>query len=288
MTYATVEQAISFIRSFGPGCYMAKTDIKSAFRILPVHPDDYHLLGFHWDNGYYYDRCLPMGCSSSCAIFEEFSTSLEWIAYQFLHDVAILHILDDFLFISPSYQSCLGALLVFQAICKDIGVPLAPDKTEGPDQVLSFAGIQLDTQSMSASLPQDKIYKFIGFIDLYSPLKSITLRQLQSITGMLNFACQIILPARAFSRRLHDLTMGVSKHYHHIRLTSQAKLDLQVWRNFLSNYNYKTFFLDMRFQSPHVLKFFTDSAASIGYAGLFGSHWFTGTWHDQCKSLNSS
>ena len=75
--YATVEQAIHFIRSFGSNCYMAKTDIKSAFRIIPVHPSDYPLLGFHWRDGYYYDRCLPMGCSSSCAIFETFSTALQ-------------------------------------------------------------------------------------------------------------------------------------------------------------------------------------------------------------------
>ena len=52
---------------------MAKTEIKSAFRILPVNPDDHPLLGMKWENLYYsYDRCLPMDCSASCAIFEAF------------------------------------------------------------------------------------------------------------------------------------------------------------------------------------------------------------------------
>jgi len=36
--YATINHAIQHIRTFGPGCWMAKTDIKSAFRIIPVHP----------------------------------------------------------------------------------------------------------------------------------------------------------------------------------------------------------------------------------------------------------
>ena len=32
---------------------MAKADVKSAFRIIPIHPADYSLLGLKWDNLYY-------------------------------------------------------------------------------------------------------------------------------------------------------------------------------------------------------------------------------------------
>ena len=65
------------IKQLGCGCYLAKTDIKSAFRILPVHRDDYMLLGFSWKENFYYDLCVPMGCASSCAIFERFNSALE-------------------------------------------------------------------------------------------------------------------------------------------------------------------------------------------------------------------
>ena len=49
-------------------------DIKSAFRLLRVHPDDFELLGIQIDGEYYIDKCLPMGCSISCKIFNQFST----------------------------------------------------------------------------------------------------------------------------------------------------------------------------------------------------------------------
>ena len=62
------------------GCFMAKTDVKSAFRIIPSHPNDFALLGMNWQDSYYFDRCLPMGCSSSWAIFEAFGTVLEGLA----------------------------------------------------------------------------------------------------------------------------------------------------------------------------------------------------------------
>ena len=85
---------------------MAKTDIKSAFRVTPIHSTDFELLGMKWDNLYYYDQALPMGCSTSCSIFESFSTALEWIATSHLRASAVLHTLDDF-FIHRSHARAL-------------------------------------------------------------------------------------------------------------------------------------------------------------------------------------
>lgn len=63
--YATIQDAIQFIKLAGPGCFLAKTDIKNAFRIIPINPCDYHLLGIKWNGQYFYDRCMPMGCANS-------------------------------------------------------------------------------------------------------------------------------------------------------------------------------------------------------------------------------
>ena len=78
--YATISDAIHILKKLRAGCLLAKTDIKSAFRIIPVHPLEYPLLGIKWTNEYYFDRCLAIGLRSSCAIFEKFSSSLEWLA----------------------------------------------------------------------------------------------------------------------------------------------------------------------------------------------------------------
>lgn len=70
--YATISDATRMIKRFGSGCFMAKTDIKSAFCIIPIHPTDFELVGMKWDGCYYYDKALPMGCSTSCSIFVAF------------------------------------------------------------------------------------------------------------------------------------------------------------------------------------------------------------------------
>lgn len=51
-------------------------DIKSAFRLLPVDPAEFDLLGFNIEHEIYIDKCMPMGCSISCATFEKCFTFL--------------------------------------------------------------------------------------------------------------------------------------------------------------------------------------------------------------------
>ena len=94
--YASVDDAVRIIK-LGTGCTLAKTDVRSAFRIIPVHPDDYHLLGMKCRDKYYVDRSLPMRLASSCRSFERLSTAMEWAARNKLDIPHIIHILDDFL-----------------------------------------------------------------------------------------------------------------------------------------------------------------------------------------------
>ena len=67
--YDSIDTITQLVNQFGQGALMAKTDIKDAFWIIPSHPDNHRLLCFSWDCFYYFDKCLPMGASSSCKIF---------------------------------------------------------------------------------------------------------------------------------------------------------------------------------------------------------------------------
>jgi hypothetical protein len=65
-----------------------KLDIYVLIRLLPIHHDDHHLLGSTWEGKYYYDTCLPVGCSSSCQLLQTFSTDLHWIEEKKLFRIA--------------------------------------------------------------------------------------------------------------------------------------------------------------------------------------------------------
>ena len=226
----------------GPLTFMAKTDIEAAFRIVPIAQPYHHLLGFKWREQYYYDKMLPMGLSISCKIFECFSTAIQWIAQTHLSITYMLHILDDFFIAERTEQDCGRHLDNFTNLCSIIGIPLAPEKTEGPSQILSFAGIELDTTIMQARLPVEKIKKYLQQVQEVTNKKKVTLRELQSIIGALNHCCYIIPAGRAFLRRLIDLTIGATDPHHHIRLNNGSRADLRMWEEFLTQFNGSAFF----------------------------------------------
>ena len=106
LKYITLEDAIQQILALGPGSLLAKIDIKSAFRLLPVHPADRHLLGMKWNGEVYLDCCLPFGLRSAPRLFNVLADLLEWILKQYRVSFC-LHYLDDFLTIgSPGSSTC--------------------------------------------------------------------------------------------------------------------------------------------------------------------------------------
>ena len=56
VSYTSIDDAIKLIKQIGKGCLLAKTDIASAFRIIPVHPLDHELLGIQFQDKFYFDK----------------------------------------------------------------------------------------------------------------------------------------------------------------------------------------------------------------------------------------
>ena len=157
LSYITIDDAIKKIIELGPNTLMAKIDIKNAFCLLPVHPADRHLLTMEWNKRLYIDNCLPFGLRSAPKLFNILADLLSWITKQ--HGVSwSLHYLDDFITMGPaSSLVCQQNLTTIQHTCRDLGIPLAEEKLEGPTTSLTFLGIVLDTSRMEIRLPADKL-----------------------------------------------------------------------------------------------------------------------------------
>jgi hypothetical protein len=70
--YSSIDDAVEMIQSLGKGAKLVISDIKKAFRMLPVWPGDFDLFGFRIKDKFYFDQCLPMRASISGALFEKF------------------------------------------------------------------------------------------------------------------------------------------------------------------------------------------------------------------------
>lgn len=284
--YETLDTCLDIIRSVGKNCLIAKSDIKDAFRIIPIHPDSRPLLGFMWNDQFYIDMCLPMGCSISCNIFERFSSAIQDILISQFKVTHMSHILDDFIFFGPQHSDhCLFQLRQFESLASFINLPIKAEKTVLPSTCVSLHGIEVDTVASQLRLPADKLADARVRLDNISKCKKVTLRTLQSLIGVLSFACRAVVPGRAFLRRLINLTCGIAKPHFKIRLTREARKDLEAWQIFLSDFNGRVIIQGPHWVPSADLSLYSD-ASGFACAGVCGAIWFTVQFPDSWEHVN--
>ena len=92
-----------------------------------------------------------------------------------------------------------------------------------------------------------------------------TKHQLLSLVGKLSFACKVVPAGRIFLRHLIDLSCIVSRMHHHLRLCTDACLDLDWWLAFLSTWNGTSYILETNWSASLAMSLFTDASSSLGW-----------------------
>lgn len=280
--YTHFDKAVDLIQRLGKNCHLFKMDIKNAFKIIPVRPEDFQLLGFSLNGFYFFDKTLPFGASISCATFERFSTFIENCVVARMPSGMLIHYLDDFLGGNKTRELCMATMNIFTGVLSELNVPIASEKTEGPTTVLTFLGLELDSAEMLVRIPMDKLNEVSDKIRIILHKDKAFLRDIQSLIGSLNFCCRAIPAGRPFCRRLINATCGVVKPFHRIRVNTSMKRDLEMWLKFFSNYNGISVFHDRFWKSNAEANFFTDSAGGVGmgFGIYFQTHWCAAKWPD--------
>ena len=172
-------------------------------------------------------------------LFNLLSDVIEWILLNHCFVSFVCHILDDFLIIEPASSSpplnllCQQSLNSMLLTFRNLGIPIAANKTEGPSTTLEFMGIILDTLRMEARLPVDKVEQIQASLALFQTKRTCTLAELQSLIGTLNFACKVIPPGRPFLQCMIELNRKVNKPHHHIKLSKGFFKDLTMWQQLI-------------------------------------------------------
>ena len=284
VTYATVTQAVEYLVKHR-GSFMAKADLKDAYRQVPLASDQYWLVGFKLQGEYYHDLRLPMGARSSCAIFERFSSALVFILkdhYQVQH---VIKMLDDFLFLGKTEQECLHGLNAFKDLCASLNLPLAEEKTVLPGREVTFLGIALDSLRQRAAIPREKACKYAGDLQRALAESAIPLGRLRELTGKLEHVTCIIPGARPFIRRLHDAKRGPQNPDRRVPLSQGVKEDLKLWAHFLVNFNVRPLFSFILNHRVSRLVLGSD-ACPKGFGGYWGSRCIAGKFPEPWRSVN--
>ena len=301
VSYIKFDEVVKLALKHGKSAVASKLDFDAAFRLFPIIVHNLALLGFFLHGKYYINCSMAFGSRSSCKIFEEFATAIQWCLEEMTKSKDLSHYLDDFIMIHKNFQICLGYMQTMQQLCADIGAPLSAKKTVGPVHAITFLGLLVDFVKQVVKIPQDKLDRAVELIDMAMASKKIrnknqrgkiTVRLIQQITGTLNFLCRAIPSGRPFLGRLYravaTVTMenGKANPNFKIRLNKGLEQDLLMWKKFLQNEEFAkhreipfTRFLGQNEKGPLI---FADSAgaASRGYGFVFPELglWSYGVW----------
>ena len=137
VNYNSIDEAVSMIQFMGQGAPLpAKTDLKSAFRLLPIYPGHFDLLGTRFDGKYYLNKCLAFWFQAFLCSF------LHWLhVVNKKSNKNIIHYLDEFLLLGKDNDSyCKYIMDTFHEVCAQLRVPIAKDKTVETTTCLTFLG----------------------------------------------------------------------------------------------------------------------------------------------------
>ena len=228
--------------------FLGKTDLSSAFSILPLKKGCYCWLVMkavdpkHNKVKFFIEKCLPFGVSISCSHYQRFSNTLKHILkWRINHDSGrtsfgkeITNYLDNFLFLAFSKLVCDGMIQEFLQLCSDLNLPVPLEKMEWSDTLLVFLGILMDGKNLVLSIPVEKQKKALNLINEILDKKKATIKELQILTGYLNFLTKAIFAGTTFTRRIYSKYAGLNKNahqrsanklksYHHVRLDADVK-----------------------------------------------------------------
>ncbi|KAL1936893.1 hypothetical protein VTO73DRAFT_4842 [Trametes versicolor] len=237
-----------------------------------VRQADWPLLGFNWCGEFYYHVVLTFGLRSAPYIFNLFSEALHWIMDHHL-PAFVRHLLDDFLQIfAPTTPASLvqHALEWTLSLGTALGLRFQLSKVEGPTTSLEFLGITLDSLAMEARLPSDKLSYLVELLQSWSTRTSCRARELEELTGYLQFCAQVIPYSRAFIRSLFNFSSSFTTPYARRRLPKSARNDIRWWLNLSTAWNGVSLIDSNR---PQV-SLHTDASGTKGAGGILSDLWF--------------
>ena len=216
-----------------PGYCCAKLDLQSAYRSVPIHPDEYKAWRFESEDTdtYLFDVRLPFGSACGPSHFSRLSNAIRCMMYRKGYKGVVSYI-DDFVLACETYEECKEALLYLITLVRKLGLRVSWKKVVSPTKHVTFLGVDIDTNDCVLSLRADKLNMLHDKLKAFKHWQRATKVQLQSLAGSLNWACQVVRGGRFFLRRILDSIKPLRQAKHKTKLNAEFRKDLACWLTF--------------------------------------------------------
>ena len=210
------------ILNAGPGSYMACSDLKDAYKMMPVSLQQRKLQAFKLCGAIFIDMKLIFGDKLACMYFDRFHHCfLEAFVYPGspMHRGAQGRTVDDVTTVVPACarQSLVNFVHNYRQALQSIGGEAAEDDSEC---VKAFdcskrgevLGVVFDTDHMTWSLPHGKLHKIITQLRALANGVTYSMRELEVIIGKMSYLCRLWPPFLSLlGSSLHTLSEHASQ-----------------------------------------------------------------------------
>jgi len=195
---------------------------------------------------------------------------VHWILEQQLHSrkipATVILYLDNFLIVLPLGVGNPICTAVFSILCDQVGLSIKVTKNEEGTTVC-FAGIEFETSDMVIQLSQKKLHKARVLVQKATTSRSLSLLEIQQLTGYLNCVAKVVPLGGTFLRRLYNMELYFPPGSKHNRKheSSEAQKNLTWWSKALLLPPERSIANRRR----EVIRAWSDAASTKGFGGFY-------------------
>ena len=213
--------------------WMAKCDLKWAYRSVGINPDQYALTGLQWhfegdtQPTTLVDTTFCFGARKSPAHFNRITKAIKRMMVRRGYQCSVF--LDDFLIYEESFAKCAASLQTLIALLRSLGFRINWKKVCDPCQTIVYLGVEISTTENKLSLDPAKTNQLLQDISAMTQRKRVSKKQVQIMAGKLSWASTVHCWGRAYMSSLFRAIRQLNKSDHKMIVTTAMQEDLQWW-----------------------------------------------------------
>ncbi|EUC61982.1 reverse transcriptase/ribonuclease H, putative [Rhizoctonia solani AG-3 Rhs1AP] len=279
-TWGFFADVASFVSQAPPSAEGATFDVESAYRRIPVHPDDQPHIVVMWNNQFYVDHAVPFGAASSNGLFGRCGDAMEIILSK-RTNCRVFKWVDDYLVIRtpllPPHPAAhrLTTEDDIYTIAKPLGWPWKEVKTHPFATIFAYLGFEWDLSHKLVSIPLAKREKYLVRLRTWKSTPSVSLKDTQAVIGTLVHCCLVITEGRP--RLAGIIAFGAifpqawKQRFTKLRASPRAQDDIDWWITRLSN---GPFHCSLAPPPPPVdIPIYSDASTSFGLGIVIDGKW---------------
>ena len=231
LTFPTIDVMAARIHQLGANALMFKVDLSRFFRQIPLDPGEYSLMGFVWNNEFWFDIVSPMGLRSAPHFAQRISNALKFIHNNMGY--FIFNYIDDFLG-AEDKDKIWNSFRAFKRLLKNLNIDQSIDKEIEPTSMINCIGTLVSAQDQTLQVLPERMHALWVELNSWLNKNTATVREVQVLVGKLQFVCSCVRPGRLFMSRLLRLLKNAPQM---IEIDEEFRKDILWWIKFMPEYN---------------------------------------------------